>query len=128
MTRRSPLIFGALVGVLSISFAILIASYERDLAFEPIFTPEMVLWWGTILIAGVGGALANARFSERAAIDQLFALPESEDELYQDLYVKVGYDHARVERLVDLERERFPDASRYYLLKSAIRHWERDNR
>ena len=79
--------------MLSISFAILIASYERDLVFEPLFTPEMILWWGTILIAGVGGALANARFSERTAIDQLFSLPESEDELYQ-LYKQEKNHHS----------------------------------
>jgi hypothetical protein len=128
ITKRAPLLFGALVGALSVPFAILLISYERDLASEPLFSMEILLWWAAIVIGGVGGAITNTRLSEKAAIDRLFSLPETEDELYQELYVKVGYNHARVERLVELERERFPDASRHYLLKSAIRHWERDNR
>jgi hypothetical protein len=128
MTERAPALFGALVGAMSITFAILLASYEKDLTSELLFTADMTFWWVTIMIAGVGGAILNARLSKKAAIDKLFSLPDSEDGLYQELYVKVGYNHARVERLVELERERFPDASRYYLLKSAIRQWERDNR
>ena len=127
MTKRSPLLYGTLVGVLSFSYAVLFASYERDLAVQPLITTGMLVWWGVILIAGVAGALTNARFSERAVIEQLFSLPDSEDELYEQLYIKVGYDYARVERLIDLERERFPHASRYYLIKSAISQWERDS-
>lgn len=128
MTKRSAILYGVLVSVLSFSFTILIASYERDLTIQPLFTRDILIWWAFILFAGVAGALTNAKISERAEIDQLFSLPDNEDELYEQLYIKVGYDHARVERLVGLERERFPEASRYYLLKSAIGHWERDNR
>jgi hypothetical protein len=128
MTKRAPILFGTIVGVMSLTFAILLVSYERDLASEPLLTAEMILWWAVIILGGVGGALSNALLSKKAAIDQLFSLPDNEDKLYQELYGKVGYNHARVERLIELEREQFPDASRYYLLKSAIRSWERDNR
>ena len=52
--------------------------------------------------------------------------PEEEN-LYMDLYTKVGHDVERVERLIENERKRSPHASRMYLIQRAIDRWLRDN-
>ena len=49
-------------------------------------------------------------------------------ELRQNLRVKVGWDEARIDRLIDLEREKMPSAPLRRLMESAIERWERDNR
>jgi hypothetical protein len=48
--------------------------------------------------------------------------------LRQNLRVKVGWDDSKIDRLIDLERERMPNASLQTLMESAIERWERDNR
>ena len=62
------------------------------------------------------------------AAEQVFGDSLDQAVLYNDLLVKVGGDRAAVERLIDYERQRAPHANRSVLLRSAIRHWERDNR
>lgn len=47
--------------------------------------------------------------------------------LRQNLRVKVGYDEAKIDRLIDLERQRLPGSLRK-LMEAAIESWERDNR
>jgi hypothetical protein len=49
-------------------------------------------------------------------------------ELRQNLRIKAGWDEARVDRLIQLERERMPNAPLRQLMESAIERWERDNR
>lgn len=48
--------------------------------------------------------------------------------LRQNLLRKVAWDEAVVERLIEFERTRLPDAPLHTLLESAIERWERDNR
>ena len=48
--------------------------------------------------------------------------------LRQNLRLKVGWDEARIDRLIALERERLPKASLQTLMEAAIERWERDNR
>ena len=48
--------------------------------------------------------------------------------LRQNLRIKVGWDETKIDRLIDLERERMPNASLQVLMESAIERWERDNR
>ncbi len=48
--------------------------------------------------------------------------------LRQNLRLKVMHDEDKVERLIDMERERAPNASHRELLEAAIERWERDNR
>ena len=48
-------------------------------------------------------------------------------DLYNELLMKVGWDGARAERLIELERKKAPTADRDELIKRAIEHWNRDN-
>lgn len=49
-------------------------------------------------------------------------------ELRQDLRRKVLYDEAKIDRLVQFEKERMPSASLEECFLSAIQRWERENR
>jgi hypothetical protein len=62
-------------------------------------------------------------FRSRPAIDE-----EELDRLRQQLRVKVMYDEAKVERLIEHEREREPGAGPAAWLRAALERWERDNR
>jgi hypothetical protein len=53
---------------------------------------------------------------------------QQQDDLYDDLLLKVGGDPATVERLVAFERQQSPDANRTAWLRDAIQRWEHDNR
>jgi hypothetical protein len=48
--------------------------------------------------------------------------------LRQNLRLKLGYNEPAIDRLIELERERLPDASLPVLMQAAIERWERDNR
>ena len=48
--------------------------------------------------------------------------------LRQNLRLKVGWDESKIDRLIQLERERLPKASLQTLMEAAIERWERDNR
>ncbi len=51
-----------------------------------------------------------------------------EQELYANLLTKSLGDKERVERLIEYERKRIPNASKEDLLHNTIDRWERDNR
>jgi hypothetical protein len=51
-----------------------------------------------------------------------------EQELYANLLTKCLGDKERVERLIEYERKRTPNASEEEFLQSAIDRWERDNK
>ena len=53
---------------------------------------------------------------------------EIESRLRQNLRVKLAYDEAKIDRLIELEREKRPNASLASLLESAIDRFERENR
>lgn len=60
-------------------------------------------------------------------------MPENSDDatlaiLRQNLRLKVLYDEAKIERLIDFERQQNPRASAAELLSAAIERWERHNR
>lgn len=48
-------------------------------------------------------------------------------DLYQDLLMKVRWDRAIADRLIELERKKAPAADRNELIKRAIERWLRDN-
>jgi len=48
--------------------------------------------------------------------------------LRQNLRLKVGYNEATIDRLIQLERERLPNATLQTLMEVAIERWERENR
>ena len=50
----------------------------------------------------------------------------NETELYQQLLRKALGDHAKVERLIEHERQRNPEGKRTEWLRAALERWERD--
>jgi len=50
------------------------------------------------------------------------------ESLRQNLRLKTGYNEPLIDRLVQFERERLPNAPLQTLMESAIERWERDNR
>jgi hypothetical protein len=59
--------------------------------------------------------------------DELFNQSLKQAALHNDLLQKVGGDREAVERLIEFERQRLPDANRITWLQNAIQHWEQDN-
>jgi hypothetical protein len=49
-------------------------------------------------------------------------------DMRQNLRLKVMYDEEKIDRLIEAERRRTPDASLAQLMRGAIERWERDNR
>ena len=60
--------------------------------------------------------------------DELFGATINQAKLYENLLMKVGGDRATVERLIDFERQQYPQGKRITWLTNAIQRWERDNR
>jgi predicted nucleic acid-binding Zn-ribbon protein len=59
--------------------------------------------------------------------DELFNQSLKQAALHNDLLRKVGGDRQVVERLIDFERQRLPNANRAIWLQNAIQRWEKDN-
>jgi hypothetical protein len=60
--------------------------------------------------------------------EELFTGALREATLFDDLLRKVGGDRFTVERLIEYERGRRPNATRLTCLQNAISHWEQENR
>ena len=60
--------------------------------------------------------------------EDLFTGILKQKELFDDLLRKVGGDRSVVERLIDFERKKKPDATRLTCLQNAISRWEHENR
>jgi hypothetical protein len=52
---------------------------------------------------------------------------EPKPDLYNKLLMKVGWDRAKADRLIELERKKAPAENRTEWIKRAIEHWNRDN-
>lgn len=128
IARQRPTLYGLAVGMLSIGNAILLETYWRAVTLQSLLEPGALLNWALILLAGLAGAKIAVDRHKQHILEELFFPAQSAEELYQDLYAKVGHDHEIVERLVEFERRKTPEATRTTLLKNAIRRWERDNR
>jgi hypothetical protein len=65
----------------------------------------------------------------RISLEELIAggPPTAADDLRQNLRLKFMYDEDKVDRAIQLERERDPGAGVEELMKAAIQRWERDN-
>jgi hypothetical protein len=63
------------------------------------------------------------------SLDELIAggPPTVADDLRQNLRLKFMYDEDKVDRAIQLERERDPAAGLEELMRAAIHRWERDN-
>jgi hypothetical protein len=82
----------------------------------------------------LGGLLSKIGYFFRKILgkpylmDEVFGSALDYSELYDDLLIKVGGDHSIVKRLIELERQKWPDGTRIDWLRNAIQRWERDNR
>jgi len=114
-----------LVGLVGIGIAVVILLREWGTALP---FPGVILGWIVILTAPLGGAKVAENMLQKATFDSLFVAPPTEENLYQDLFIKAGYDHEDVKRLIEYERQRAPQATRSQWIRSAIQRWERDNR
>ena len=72
--------------------------------------------------------VANRSSFSPSKISQMFTTSQKSDELYRTLLKKTMGDRATVERLLEFERKRTPNANREQLLRSAIERWQHDNR
>jgi len=69
------------------------------------------------------------RFTKKPyAVDELFGASINQAELFDNLLVKVGGNREKVERLIEFERQQYPQGNRLIWLENAIQRWERDNR
>lgn len=98
----------------------------------------VALWVAAgVVVVAVGGAIAW-RVRRRADPNSLEALgllpqpakadPGEVARLRQSLRLKVMYDEAKIDRLIEAERERMPSASEVEWYRAAVERWERDNR
>ena len=60
--------------------------------------------------------------------EELFTGAMREAILFNDLLQKVGGDRSVVERLIEYERQKHPNATRLTCLQNAIGRWEHENR
>ena len=65
---------------------------------------------------------------EKELAEDLFSGAMQEAVLFDDLLSKVGGDRSVVERLIEYERRKRPEATRLICLKNAIQRWEKENR
>jgi hypothetical protein len=94
---------------------------EDDRYAEPAFRGESGAW------AKIKRSVRRL-FGEPHPADELFAGALRVKALYDDLLRKVGGERAVVERLINYEQGKQPDATRLTCLQNAIRRWERENR
>ena len=64
---------------------------------------------------------------EKHPAEELFIGAMREAALFDDLLRKVGGDRSVVERLIEYERQRRPNAARLTCLQNAIQRWEQEN-
>jgi hypothetical protein len=126
MARRLPVVHGFSVAVLSMANAALLETLWRSNVMETLIRPMTFLVWGLIIGGGIAGAVTSMQVRQKTTKNRLQGNRESN--LYDDLLLKVRHDQGVANRLIALERERAPMATRNELIRNAIARWERDNR
>ena len=114
-----------LVGLASVVLALVILWHEWGTVLP---FAGVIIGWLLILTASFGGTKVAEKMLQKITLESLFVVPPTEENLYQDLFIKTGYDHEVAKRLIEYERQRTPQARRSELIRSAIQRWERDNR
>jgi len=125
VAKENVILDALLVGLAGIGIVIVILLHEWGVVLP---FPSVTLGWLLILGAGYAGAKVAEKALGKLTVETLFVVPPTEENLYQDLFIKVGYDHGIAKRLIEYERQRTPHATRSQLIRSAIQRWERDNR
>jgi hypothetical protein len=119
-----PAWHGLGVAAASLVSAYLLEAVRRDLSADPL-TTAILASWALILTAGPLGAVLPTRLSG-------MRLPSSragrERRLYNTLLMRVRHDPATADRLIDLERSRFPNRTRAQWIENAIERIDRDRR
>ena len=124
LQQEKVILSALLVGLagVGIAMAILLREWTILLPF-----PSVSLGWLVILGAAFGGAKVAEKMLQKITFETLFIVPPTEKNLYQELFIKAGYDHNTANRLIEYERQRAPQATRPELIRSAIQRWEHDN-
>ena len=123
---KEKVILGAmLVGLVSIGIAIVILLQEWGSVLP---FAGVILGWLVIFAASFIGGKVAENMLRKVTFETLFVVPQTEENLYQDLFIKAGYNHNIAKRLIEYERQRAPKAKRAELIQGAIQRWERDNR
>jgi hypothetical protein len=125
VTKEKVILSALLIGLVGVGIAITILLREWTTLFP---FPSVTLGWLVILGSGFTGAKVAERMLRKVTFETLFVVPPTEETLYQDLFIKAGYDHNIANRLIEYERQRTPQATRSQLIRSAIQRWEHDNR
>ena len=125
IAKESYILAALLVGLvgIGITIVILLREWGNMLPF-----PRVTLGWLFTLATGYAGAKVAERILRKVTAETLFVVRPTEENLYQDLFVKVGYDHNIAKRLIEYERQHAPQATRSQLIRNAIQRWEHDNR
>ena len=126
LAKRQPAAHGLAVGVLTIGAALVLETHWRDVDTSFMMQPVTCLDWIMMIVAGMGGALLYMRLNEQASLPAWITVPEQD--LYRDLLAKAHHDPQTAERLIALERQKTPQASRRTLIQNAIERWLHDNR
>src|SRR5262249_44116870 len=127
-------------GILSYVWQPRLSAGEGDRAMND-FSWGLLLGFAAGVIASAGVYLLThsrpkpRRQEETVHATALDAILESQDQeanlrenLRQNLRVKFMHDEEKINRAIEAERERAPNASEVELLQAAIYRWERDNR
>lgn len=125
VAKQNVILGALLVGLVGVgvAIAILLREWTNILPF-----PSVTIGWLVILGAALAGAKVAEKMLQKITVETFFVVPQTEENLYQDLFIKVGYDHNIAKRLIEYERQRAPQAKRAELIRNAIQRLERDNR
>ena len=125
IAKENVVLGAVLVGLMGVGIAIVILLREWGTALP---FAGVILGWIVILAASFGGAKVAENMLRKVTLESLFVVPPTEKNLYQNLFIKAGYDHNIAKRLIEYERQRTPQVTRSEMIRNAIRRWERDNR
>lgn len=96
------------------------------------YVPPWVVVTGIALIVVLALIALRARFSPRSKPANRTltkqANPAVIESLRQNLRLKTGYNESLIDRLIEFERGRLPNAPLQTLMEATIERWERDNR
>jgi hypothetical protein len=70
----------------------------------------------------------TAHHSQRRCVVETSSDPAKIVHLRQNLRLKMMYDEGKIDRAIDLERDRLPNGNLLQWMEAAIQRWERDNR
>jgi hypothetical protein len=126
LARQQYMPYGIAFLLLYMVTTFLLETVWTKVTFLYMLQPINLIRWFLILSDGATGVwiawkMAANRQSKRGIA------PGGED-LYWDLLLKVRFDDATANRLIEHEKQRAPRASRQELIERAIQRWEKDNR